>query len=219
MIQFRRGSTKSWRGLIKPLAAGQPGYDKNKHKIKIGDGKTSWKDLPYAGGLSEKEILDSEENAKNKNKADAEDKTVITYGTSTPDKNTVGQVYLQYYDAEPEVDYVVEYGVSGIWTYQKRKSGIAECWGTITLSTGVQNTFEEASLFYSGSTANSVKYPFIFKNPPTEIASIQSSGGLTWLASKTKNTTEQSATYVIISPDKLSSTQHQVSLLVKGFLK
>ena len=28
------------------------------------------------------------------------------------------------------VDYIVEQGTSGIWTYRKWNSGIAECWGT-----------------------------------------------------------------------------------------
>ena len=28
------------------------------------------------------------------------------------------------------VDYIVEQGVDGIWTYRKWNSGIAECWGT-----------------------------------------------------------------------------------------
>ena len=31
-------------------------------------------------------------------------------------------------------DCVVEQGISGIWTYRKWKSGVAECWGTITPS-------------------------------------------------------------------------------------
>lgn len=30
------------------------------------------------------------------------------------------------------VDYIVEQGTSGIWTYRKWNSGIAECWGTKT---------------------------------------------------------------------------------------
>lgn len=31
-----------------------------------------------------------------------------------------------------KVDFVVEEGTSGIWTYRKWNSGIAECWGTKT---------------------------------------------------------------------------------------
>ena len=35
----------------------------------------------------------------------------------------------------PVADYVVEQGKSGIWTYRKWNSGIAECWTTSTLNT------------------------------------------------------------------------------------
>jgi hypothetical protein len=35
MIQFKRGKTSSWYSQKTPLAEGQPGYDKDKHKIKI----------------------------------------------------------------------------------------------------------------------------------------------------------------------------------------
>ena len=139
MIKFRRGSTKSWQSTSVKLEPGQPGYDKTKHKLKIGDGETSWSDLPYASGLFAEEILDSEANAKTKKTADSENVTLITYGAEAPDKNTVGQIYLQQIE-EPEVDYIVESGVNGIWTYQKWKSGIAKCWGIHSITTTIRET-------------------------------------------------------------------------------
>ena len=33
-----------------------------------------------------------------------------------------------------KVDYIVEQGTSGIWTYRKWNSGISECWGVYTAS-------------------------------------------------------------------------------------
>ena len=33
------------------------------------------------------------------------------------------------YNLQNQVDYIVEQGTSGIWTYRKWNSGIAECWG------------------------------------------------------------------------------------------
>ena len=217
MIQFKRGTTKSWRSAKVKLAAGQPGYDKEKHKIKVGDGKTIWADLPYASGLSAKEVLDSEKDAKNRNKADTEDKTLITYGTEIPDENTVGQLYLQQYDAEPEADYVVNSGIDGIWTYQKWESGIAKCWGTIDLTTSIQNAFDGSTLFHDNKM-KTVKYPFTFKEIPSETATLQSPGGIVWLANKAKNTKSTCGTYVLISPDKHStSANYNISLLVEGF--
>jgi hypothetical protein len=219
MIQFRRGTTKSWRNTKTKLASGQPGYDKDKHKIKIGDGEKSWTELPYASGLSAEEILDSEKNAKSRYKSDAEDKVIITYGTEAPDKNTIGQLYLQQYDAEPEVDYIVKSEISGIWTYQKWKSGIAKCWCTLPLMTSVQNAFDDIELFHD-SKMKSVKYPFTFKEVPTEIATLQSPGWIAWLASKNKNTKNASGVYVIISPDKQSTNaDYNISLQVEGLWK
>jgi hypothetical protein len=216
MIKLRRGSTKSWKATKIKLAAGQPGYDKNKHKIKIGDGEKLWSELPYASGLSAEEILDSEKDAKSRNKADAEDKTLITYGTGAPDKNTVGQLYLQHYDAEPEVDYVVSSGISGIWTYQKWKSGIAKCWGTLILTTNIQNAFEGIELFHDNKM-KSVKYPLTFKSIPSETATLQSPGAIAWLASKSKNTTSASGVYTIISPDvQPTNAVYSISLQVEG---
>ena len=113
MIQFKRGKTANWRKTKQPLAAGQPGYDKDKHKIKIGDGESDWQELPYASGLFREEIISSEEEAKKTHNPilsalGIDESPIFTYGEEFPDENTIGQVYLQHYDAEPEVDYIVE---------------------------------------------------------------------------------------------------------------
>jgi len=216
MIQFRRGTTKNWRNTKTKLASGQPGYDKDKHKIKVGDGEKIWSDLPYVGGLSAEEILNSEKAAKSRYNKDKEDITLITYGTEAPDKNTVGQVYLQQYEAEPETDYIVSSGISDIWTYQKWKSGVAKCWGTLSLTTNIQNAFEGMELFHD-SKMKSVKYPFTFKDIPSETATLQSPGAIAWLANKSKNTNSTSGVYTIISPDKQSTNAvYNISLQVEG---
>ena len=216
MIQFRRGTTKSWRNTKTKLASGQPGYDKDKHKIKIGDGEKLWAELPYASGLSAQEILDSEISAKARNEHDNEDKTIITYGIEAPDKSTVGQLYLQQYDAEPEVDYVVSSGIDGIWTYQKWKSGIAKCWGTLSLTTNIQDAFDGIELFHDNKM-KSVKYPLTFKDVPCETATIQSPGAIAWLASKSMNTKSRSGVYVVISPDEQQiDAIYNISLQVEG---
>lgn len=52
-------------------------------------------------------------------------------------RNDLKAVLNEVLPSEPaEADYVVEQGTSGIWTYRKWSSGIAECWGkgTKTLS-------------------------------------------------------------------------------------
>ena len=39
-----------------------------------------------------------------------------------------------YVKREEQIDYIVEQGTSGIWTYRKWNSGLAECWGMATVS-------------------------------------------------------------------------------------
>jgi hypothetical protein len=215
MIQFKRGLTSNWRKLKKPLEAGQPGYDKDKHKIKIGDGQHLWNDLPYASGLFAEEILSSEVDAKVNR--DTEDKfvaNIITYGTELPNENTIGQIYLQQID-EPEVDYVIESGTSGIWTYQKWKSGIAKCWCNYSFTTTVQ---EHLELFCRSTSVGSINYPLKFVYVPTETATIQSSGGQVLLANSSANTTETSGSYSIISlAGEIGNAGYRISLQVEGF--
>lgn len=219
MIKFRRGSTKSWRDAKVKLESGQPGYDKNKHKIKVGDGEKLWPDLPYATGLFAEEILDSEAKAKTKKSKDSEDITLITYGKEAPDENTVGQIYLQQNDEEPEVDYVVESGINGIWSYQKWKHGFAKCWCRLELTTDVQTAFEGIGLYQDNNSMRSVSYPIKFKETPTETATLQSPGSVVWLSGRTPNNNQTAGTYALISPYNLYSSRYFISIQVEGFWK
>ena len=47
--QLRRGTSSVWNKNNPLLAAGEPGYELDTHKVKIGDGTSYWKDLPYIG--------------------------------------------------------------------------------------------------------------------------------------------------------------------------
>ena len=65
-------------------------------------------------------------------------------------------------------DYVVEQGTSGIWTYRKWSSGVAECWGSYT-TTGGSST--EGSLYWKGT---STAYPSgLFIATPIAEATLQ----------------------------------------------
>jgi hypothetical protein len=230
MIQFKRGKTSSWQNA-KPLLDGQPGYDKDRHKLKIGDGIHTWDELPDASGLTLGEILESEAEAKVKAKAKAalnplstliskllskDDRPVITYGTETPDDETIGQLYLQYYDSEPETDYVVESGITDIWKYRKWRSGLAECTGTLEIAVTVQEPL--GALYCNSNVAKNISYPFAFKEIPTENASICSPSGVIWLANNGLNTASSSAAYSILSTDSHANQAiYKICLSVSGF--
>ena len=229
MIHIKRGQTTSWRSQTTPLADGQPGYDKERHKLKIGDGKTSWDNLPDASGLRMEEILLAEEDAKQQAKGllnpvalitkllKRSGKPIITYGTAAPDKDTVGQVYLQYYDAKPEVDYIVETGVDGIWTYAVYKSGIARCWGKLPHTTEIKNSVGNGYLFMNNTTMSKIRFPLTFKEAPAETVTLATSKNkVAWLASKESCSTTTAGVYNILSCDKQMSAEYHIVFDVKG---
>ncbi len=47
IIKLRRGTAAAWTGANPTLAAGEPGYETDTGKIKIGDGSTAWNSLAY----------------------------------------------------------------------------------------------------------------------------------------------------------------------------
>lgn len=48
-FQLKRGSAAKWIELNLVLAAGEPGFEIDTGRLKIGDGQTAWLDLPYIG--------------------------------------------------------------------------------------------------------------------------------------------------------------------------
>lgn len=55
-----------------------------------------------------------------------------------------------------KVDYIVEEATSGIWTYRKWNSGIAETWGTYSKTINANTT----------DVSNYISYPFAFTSTP-----------------------------------------------------
>lgn len=218
MIQFKRGSTENLRLRNILLDKGQPGFDKSKHKLKVGDGVTPWKDLPYTSGLFWQEVFDTETSAKARLKADKEDRTVISYGTADPDNNMAGHVYLQHYNAEPETDYVVSHGKHGIWNYQIWHSGIMKCWGTHSVSATVNTKIEGSSLYYNKNTFTSISYPATFKSVPTESVTLQGPGNFCWAANTGANSKTTTGKYSIMSTDNIPSGNFKLSITVEGFV-
>lgn len=47
MIQFRRGTAAAWTSANPVLANGEPGFESDTNKLKIGDGTTAWTSLAY----------------------------------------------------------------------------------------------------------------------------------------------------------------------------
>jgi len=50
-IQLRRGTAAFWTDENPVLHHGEPGFESDTGKLKIGDGETFWRDLEYFTGL------------------------------------------------------------------------------------------------------------------------------------------------------------------------
>ena len=78
-------------------------------------------------------------------------------------RNDLKNILNEVLPSEPvEADYVVEQGTSGIWTYRKWKSGIAECWGTQSGTTTLNTQW--GSTYISGVI--SINFPTLFVSDP-----------------------------------------------------
>lgn len=49
-IQYRRGLASEWTAANTVLAVGEPGYETDTGKFKVGDGSTAWNSLAYSSG-------------------------------------------------------------------------------------------------------------------------------------------------------------------------
>lgn len=52
-LQFKRGTARAFEQANPVLLYGEPSYEKDTHKMKVGDGATDYKQLPYIGDHSD----------------------------------------------------------------------------------------------------------------------------------------------------------------------
>lgn len=110
-------------------------------------------------------------------------------------------------------DYIVEQETSGIWTYRKWNSGIAECWG--------RYTSEENTIFSDvwdnnniNSTIIKTNYPFAFAETPIENCRILASKNACWQYSESNpeglNSTTKTGGYRAIRNSSTKSTSNTI---------
>ena len=61
-IQFHRGLAATWAAHNPILAYGEPGFEKDTNRLKIGDGETEWNLLPYLDNNYARFHYDDENN-------------------------------------------------------------------------------------------------------------------------------------------------------------
>lgn len=66
LIRFRRDTTDNWKTNKQYVpASGEPCFDIDLNKIKIGDGKTTYENLPYINNISDDEIKEMQSDISN----------------------------------------------------------------------------------------------------------------------------------------------------------
>ena len=61
---LKRASTETWESLNPVLKYGEPGYEKDNGKLKIGDGITPWNNLSYLTDVNTKIIVDNPQDGE-----------------------------------------------------------------------------------------------------------------------------------------------------------
>ena len=116
------------------------------------------------------------------------------------------------------IDYIVEQGTEGIWTYRKWNSGIAECWGTLQCEITGWNAW--GSLYEAASSTRYATFPTgLFNVPPVCVASHEGNGLGAFLETYMSATVERTPTYIHIRPSSASATTLGINIYAKGTWK
>ena len=97
-------------------------------------------------------------------------------------------------------DYITEQGTTGVWTWRKWASGIAELWavfGADTLAMTAQTWGDLYTASWMGVAINKSarQYPFAFVDQPAVTATPIADGANFWCATNTENDTGTSLTH------------------------
>ena len=100
-------------------------------------------------------------------------------------------------------DAVIERGTSGIWTYRKWSSGVAECWGTYSKSVSHYNTVFGGYAYTSGV----VNFPSgLFVSAPMCTYTSRVNNGMALTGTVTTNLTKDSNTYYTLAQSSGTQT-------------
>jgi hypothetical protein len=115
-------------------------------------------------------------------------------------------------------DYIVEQGTSGIWTYRKWNSGVAECWGIYTMTSACTKAW--GALYYSDTLCPRINYPFTFKSRPQETVFCRGDSVSAWAYPEGggigMNTTTQTGQYGFLRPTTMTAAQVRYEFTVIG---
>lgn len=97
--------------------------------------------------------------------------------------NTVNSNHAAWDSISRASDYVVGIGTSGIWSWRKWASGIAELFGSTTFESGAWASW--GSMYYSLNDCGNIPYPFEFIGYPIEQVTLGQATFDLWLIQST----------------------------------
>ena len=112
------------------------------------------------------------------------------------------------------VDYVVEQGTSGYWTYRKWDSGIAEMWFNGSTTVAIATT---AGSLYTSNTDTKLNYPFTLNSVHYASITAHSISYAIWAWKSAESTASMSCRLFSIA--SRSSANYPVTAYVKGTWK
>jgi hypothetical protein len=119
-----------------------------------------------------------------------------------------------------QLDYIVEQGTSGSWTYRKWASGTAECWAVFTKTFIGDNNGGGASSVWNSNAVYVDDYPFTFTSVPAVSFNLEDAGVNSWGMKMASNVNNVGLIYALtgvkissINPNGLTCT---ISLIAKG---
>lgn len=113
-------------------------------------------------------------------------------------------------------DIVTEQGVSGMWTYRKYASGLAECWGRKSFeNVACTNEWSGAAEYYAALSAPD-NYPFSFTEKPNVQITEQVEGGVGWTLPSNNDTVNNAGSIYLCTPRSYPSVDVTVNYRVIG---
>lgn len=111
--------------------------------------------------------------------------------------------------ADVSVDYIVEQGTSGGWTYRKWNSGVSECWCITTPTSITASTWATWGSIYEAKITDTIDYPTnLFTSFPTVIASAtpRSTAGVMGIETSATGNESHTPYFYALRPNKPTAT-------------
>lgn len=119
-------------------------------------------------------------------------------------------------NGSPLADFVIQQGTSGVWTYRKWKSGIAECWCQYSFTAAITTAW---GVLYESSAVTLPSFPFTFSLIPQVHISADNSSNALFIErgnSSAWATVSSPGKMYAVRPKSTASTTYKVGIYAIG---